>query len=93
MSADRAKESRPARAWIFGKRDTPMKTMVDAETRELAARKARLLGYHTLAEWQADVITANVRGVDMLAMLQADRLRRAVTIGPVLDEEPGDGAS
>lgn len=87
MTDDAAKESRPARPGMYGKRDTPLKTSVDAETRELADRKARLLGYETTAAWLCELVTTNVRGVETVANLHADRVRRVAIIGPVLDEE------
>lgn len=80
------KLSRPAARWPFGKRTQVAKTTLDEETLEMAQRKARALGYDTLAEFLADVITANVRGVDTVANLHAQRLRRAVEIGPVTDQ-------
>lgn len=88
----RAKESRPAHAWAFGKRDKPAKTMLDAETLELAHKKARLLGYTTFAEWMADVLTGNVRGADQVATVHAERIRRACETGPVMDQPEGGDA-
>jgi hypothetical protein len=81
------KESRPARAPLFGKRTEQLKYSVDPETRKLLEAKARALGYNTLAEYTSDVMTVNGRGLDKVLSLQSERLRAAMEIGPLLGQE------
>lgn len=88
MSEDAPRESRPANAGVFGKRTEKVSTSLDPETKRLATAKARALGYTTLAEWMADLITVNVRGLGAVTTLLADRLKAAVTIGAESNPEP-----
>lgn len=86
-----ARESRPSNPSVFGKRTAAVKTTVDPDTKLLLEAKARALGYPTLAEFLADVLTANARGVFMVKSVMNDRIERAVRIGPELGESDPEG--
>lgn len=85
---DDTRESRPAHPSIFGKRTKKISTSLDEGTVEILQAKARALGYPTFAEFLADVLTANARGVSTVGSLLVERLKAAATIGA--ESKPSD---
>lgn len=81
MTPELPKESRPANASIFGKRTEKVSTSLDEGTVQILKAKARALGYATFAEYMAEVLTINARGVSMVTNLHVERVKAAATIG------------
>lgn len=81
------RQSRPARGGVFGKRTETVKTLVDPETKEIHERRARLLGYSTLSEYLAELLTVNAHGLDVVKSMHAERLDGVASIGPLPSPE------
>lgn len=73
--------SRSTRPSSFGKRTADVRTKLAPQTKEALGNKWRELGYSSEADYLADLIEIAVHGLDYVASLQEERLRKIAGIG------------